>query len=299
MKIIQSFWTKPFLQSESSLMDSRLNGGWPLRKYNYFSWTLSCLQLLEFYSEIELITDTLGKFILIDKLKLPYAKTHVKLNKLDHYDSALWALGKIYSYQMQTEPFLHIDNDIFIWNSFSPSIMDASLVTQNIENKSRDYAVTFNNLCEILHYIPDYLKELKGREFIPCTNTGIIGGTDINFFQTYTKEVFEFINQNFNVLQSNVYNFSSAFVNVIFEQIIFNQLTLIKHLPVTYLFPDHDDIPKNLGYFHAKHQNNDFIHALGTYKYNRLVYRMLEITLKTKYPEYYYRILQLVDSSEI
>jgi hypothetical protein len=211
----------------------------------------------------------------------------------------LWALGKIYSYQMQDEPFLHIDSDIFIWNSFSTSLTDASLITQNIETKSRDYATTFNNLYEILHYIPEYLKELKSREFIHCSNTGIIGGTNIDFFQVYTKEVFEFINKNFDILQSNVSNYSTAFINVIFEQIIFNQLSLSKDLPVTYLFPDHDDIPKNIGYFHAKHQNKDFIHALGTYKYNRLVYRMLEITLKNKYPEYYYRILRLVNTSEI
>src|SRR5215213_9355428 len=105
MKIVQSFWTKPFLQAGEFLIDSRMNGGWLDRKYNYFSWALSCLQLRKYYSEVELVTDNLGKFILIDCMQLPYTKVVVRLNEIDHYDSSLWALGKIFAYSLQTTPF--------------------------------------------------------------------------------------------------------------------------------------------------------------------------------------------------
>jgi hypothetical protein len=98
MKIIQSFWTKPFLQSPD-LQDSRMNGGWPARKYNYFSWALSCLQLCRYYQNVELVTDDLGKFILIEKLKLPYTSVKTELNRINDYNAGLWALGKICAYR--------------------------------------------------------------------------------------------------------------------------------------------------------------------------------------------------------
>src|ERR1700749_4013895 len=105
MKIVQSFWSAPYLFSKKESPGSRFNGGWPEKRFNYFSWALSCLQLSKFYTDVELITDSRGKDLLIDKMALPYTTVKVRLDELDRYDPGLWALGKILSYAQNDEPF--------------------------------------------------------------------------------------------------------------------------------------------------------------------------------------------------
>ena len=123
MKIIQSFWSKPFQGS----------GGWYDLIFHYISWTFSCLKLLEFYDKVELITDKAGYDLLVNKLQLPYTWFQMCLNDIDHYDEGLWALGKIYTYSMQNEPFIHVDNDVFIWDKFPDRIESAQLIAQHFE----------------------------------------------------------------------------------------------------------------------------------------------------------------------
>jgi len=77
-----------------------VRGGWSDKKYNYMSWAFSCLQFKKYYSEVELITDKLGKELLIDKLELPYTSVKVELDQLNSYHSDLWALGKIVKYNL-------------------------------------------------------------------------------------------------------------------------------------------------------------------------------------------------------
>ena len=44
------------------------------------------------------------------------------LDELNDYPIELWAIGKLYAYGLQNEPFLHVDNDTFIWSRFSNKI---------------------------------------------------------------------------------------------------------------------------------------------------------------------------------
>jgi len=57
MKIIQSFWTKPYLHNVS---DGIFNGGWPNERTHAISWAYSLLKLKEFHNDVMLITDDAG-----------------------------------------------------------------------------------------------------------------------------------------------------------------------------------------------------------------------------------------------
>lgn len=48
-RIVQSYWSKAYQNTP--------NSGWAFRESHYMSWALSCLQLKQFYDEIELVTD--------------------------------------------------------------------------------------------------------------------------------------------------------------------------------------------------------------------------------------------------
>ena len=126
-----------------------------------------------------------------------------------------------------------------------------------------------------------------------------MGGADIAFFQNYTEDILYFINRNSVSLDQNMQGLNSAYINVIYEQVIFNQLALKSGKEITYLFPGITDTPRNVGFFHESDNNAGFVHCLATYKQNRVVCGMLEIKLRTLYPDYYKQIVALMESSEL
>src|SRR5258708_18545788 len=113
MKIVQSYWSKPVLERGQRRGEDRKRGGWIDIKFHYMSWALSCLSFQKFYPEIQLVTDTFGKSILIDRIGLPYTLFRTDLDHLMDNNTDLWAIAKLHTYLLQTEPFLHVDNDVF------------------------------------------------------------------------------------------------------------------------------------------------------------------------------------------
>ncbi len=299
MKIVQSFWTKPFLQSDDAVAGNRLNGGWVSREYNYYSWALSCLQLKKYYSEVEIVTDALGKEILIDKLKLPYTNVVTELDQLANQHEALWALGKIHAYKIQRKPFLHVDNDIFIWQPFESRVQNAGLTAQNTEMTTEVYMNTFNFILKNFSYIPDCIKELQGSRYIPCVNAGILGGSDLKFYEEYTTEVYDFLGKNDAVLRRSLDKIDVGYINVFFEQAIFYGLAGKGNKKVQCLFPEAVNTPLDIGFMHLAGQNKGFVHSYAVFKRRRILYSMVEMKLRMLYPGYYKRIKQLINSYEL
>ena len=176
MKVIHSYWTKPYLSKENDNI-----GGWSSNLFHYMSCALSCLSTNKFY-DIELVTDNKGVELFIDKMQLPYSSVKVVLNDLDGYNTDLWALGKIYTYSIQDEPFLHIDNDFFIWDAFKTNILNANLVGQHLEIGYKHNELFFDDILTNLSYIPEVMLQRniidKG---VLEVDAGILGGRNISF----------------------------------------------------------------------------------------------------------------------
>ena len=132
MKIIQSFWTKPLFADEQNIYQNRYNGGWINYRYCLLSMAYSCLTISKVYPELEIYTDDYGLQLLGEELCLPYKVFHADLNAID-LDPALWAYAKMFTYSLQQESFLHVDNDIFIWGVFPDEIIKARVACQNMK----------------------------------------------------------------------------------------------------------------------------------------------------------------------
>lgn len=298
MKIIQSFWSKPFMRSESIWVDGRLNGGWPHRILNYYSWALSCLQLRKYYDSVELVTDKIGKEIFIDKIGLPYTSVAVVLDDINHYNAGLWAMGKLYTYSLQKGAFLHVDGDIFIWKEFDEELINAGLIVQNMEATPVNVE-EYKEIWQKLAKIPGYFGDISTIDYIPGISAGILGGNDVSFFEEYVKESFSFLETNMDVITNSLLQINAAHINVISEQVIFESYARHSGRAVTCLFPNYIDAPKDIGFFHTAGQNKNFVHCFGAYKSKRLAYSFLEWKLKSCFPEYYDRINDLAKNSEI
>lgn len=296
MKIVQSFWSKPSYKKKNVKLHDRNNGGWTDKKYNYFSWTLSCLQFREFYDQVELVTDEIGYNILIEKLKLPYTKVDVCLDKINHYHEDLWALGKIYAYSIQNTPFIHADGDVFIFEKFEEHFEHAPIVCQNSEIGYTLYKEIFEAIQNHFAYIPeDILNYYNTFGEVNGVNNGIVGGKAILFFKQYTDKAFEFIDKNADHLSK----INIGLFNIIFEQALLYSMAHKEEIPVEFYFDNinqgFDGICDVLGSSFER----SYLHALGPYKTVKTVPVQIEDLLKRSYPDYYHNIIRLLKTYQI
>ena len=113
MKAIWSFWSKPFLAQRKAT--------WSSEKHHLLAWVLSLETAKQHYTETSLCTDDARARLLVEELGLSFTQVSTALNSLAHLNPEWWALGKLYAYHQQNEPFVHIDNDVFCGSGY-PSI---------------------------------------------------------------------------------------------------------------------------------------------------------------------------------
>lgn len=296
MKIVQSYWTKPSIKNNQFNDFDRSFGGWNEAKYNCFSWALSCLKFKEFYSNVELYTDKLGYDLLINKLELPYSKVHVVLDDLNHFHHDLWAIGKIYTYSMQNEPFLHADGDIFIYRRFENNLLDKELIAQNSENNFGNYFESYEEVINNFTFLPNYLNVFSRKEAkFSGINAGVLGGNNLVFFKEYADRVFEFINLNLELLNK----INIGLFNNFYEQLLFKLMADESKIQISYVLKSVNDRFDKLVDFTGLPSNQWFIHPVGFYKKRAEVSEHLEYRLKLEFPNYYYRIIKLLKFHKI
>ena len=296
MKIIQSFWTKPFnsTKDNSSLSDRSIGGYNDIQSF-LRAISYSCLTLSKYY-EVELVTDSLGKEILIDILNLPYSNCRVDLDKLNNYDSSLWALGKIYTYSIQDRPFLHIDNDVFIWKKFPKSFLDSRLIAQSQEGNDAEH---YQKICQQLirgkfiwpKEMEKYMKNLGSINGVSAYNAGVIGGNDLDFFKNYTNLAFKLINDN----QDKLSQIDRGIFNIFFEQSLFYSLAHYKAIKVETLF-NNIIVDNNSAFVPVEFDmvpKEWYIHTIGVTKKYDTVSEQIFLRLKYEYPETFPKIQNL------
>src|SRR4051812_45760022 len=107
MRAVWSFWSKPWR--------ARTGGTWRTERHHLLGWILSFEAARKHYPDTELITDDEGAQLLIDRLGLAFSRVSTSLNRLAAHDPRRWILGKLYAYREQSEPFVHLDTDVFLW----------------------------------------------------------------------------------------------------------------------------------------------------------------------------------------
>jgi hypothetical protein len=288
MKIIQSFWS-------GNLTEVTNNYGWFSYKYNWLSWLLSCHQLIKFHKDVELYTDRFGYEILITKLQLPYTKVHVVLDDLNDYQKDLWAISKIKVYQMQNEPFLHIDGDVFVWESLADKFKNSAVVTQNLEAAADCYGKMWNEIAPNLLYMPIEIENYHTHTSNFACNMGVAGGNDIDFFKEYARISIDFVDKNRSAWSNiNCLNF-----NLFFEQILFYQVAKIQNKEINFLFDEVYEDGEYVGFAEFEEvPDKTYLHLLGVYKRNPVVCKAMEVYIMKNYPESYSKIAVLINGAE-
>lgn len=291
MKIIQSFWSN--VAYEWQIHNT---AGWLSAEYHWMSWALSVLKLQEHYGQVEIFTDSRGKEVLIDTLKLPYSLCSTALDTLQGYPEDMWALGKIYTYSLQNEPFMHVDGDIYLWEPLGSRFEQAALIAQNPEVDFQYYYQTLSEIQQHFVYIPDCMRRQMSEMPVRACNTGLIGGTRMDIFKEYAELSFALIDKN----KDRLTKINRRTFNIGFEQFLYYCLAKDRQIPVTYLIDREEDFdPTYRGFarFESVPYQTKFIHALGDFKRQPETCRHLARRLRQDYPEYYYRIIEVCKAS--
>jgi hypothetical protein len=290
MNAVWSFWSEPFKRQEGST--------W-LNQFGFLlSWVLSFETAGKHYRTRSLITDDIGARILVDQLKLTFDSVYTPLNELRHHDPSWWALGKLYTYRIQNKPFVHIDNDVFLWKRLPKEVELAPVFAQSPEHFAPHARESAYPLWDVEHH----LLSLNGwlpvewlwyhhqqNPILTASCCGIVGGQDLEFFARYADLGIRIVEdpQNSNVWSSWG---NKGVCNVLIEQYLLNayfeyhkrSAQLSNNIKIQYLF-DSDYYP----YVPDNAQRLGYTHLIGNAKRNKSVINDMQNLVRHEYPKYY------------
>ncbi len=296
MKIIQTFWTGPYTNNDKDIL--HMQAGWLSAEYHWMSWALSCLQLKNVYGQAELVTDALGREVLIDRLKLPYTNVSTALEgRLDGYPPVLWSLAKISTFAAQEEPFLHFDGDVFVWQQFEDRILQAPLLAQNIEVNLSFYRNMLDDITEKLPLIPALLQKAAAATDIYAVNTGVFGGHDLRFIKDYCRQAWQFVDDNKDSLHQLI---RPDQLNFIFEQCLLYYLAEQQGVQPVCIVEDLIDDPAYMDFARfADVPDVPLIHTVAGYKKMAFTCEHMARRLRNDYPDVYYAVVELCKNYQV
>ncbi len=299
MKAVWSLWTKPLFCGEGI--------GWLSFKDYLFSWVLSVERGRQLFATTELVTDSTGAELLIKGLGLQFDLVSLALDEIQTEDPEWWVLGKLRTYALQDEAFVHIDHDVFLWKSLPEDLLTAPIVTQNPEPVIRKSAGW---------YQPEYLEmaiEKAAGGWLPLewlwyTNQpdpiqtayccGIFGGNATPFIQHYAKSAYSIAchpaNRSTLALQSE----KGSHV-VLLEQYF---LSACLHYYVTHPNPDFGNICANYLFDSVDDAINrghevGYTHLIGYAKHDSDIMNRLEKRVRQDYPALYEKCVEIAAKS--
>jgi hypothetical protein len=297
MKIIQSFWSKPFQFPYNQSSDSRSMGGFPLKRYFIYTWAMSILRLKEHFKEVHLVTDDYGKQLLINTFEFPYSSVATDLNDLEDMPSQFWCAGKLSVFSKAEFPFLHFDGDVILGDTFDKSILTAPIIAEyHYEDKPRNYEKLIHHIKsdESTLLVSTQIKDtLNDPNFIYNDyNLGIIGGNDYAFLNAYGNDSLNMIAQNKSMVIDG--NLPVSFINCFVDQFNFYNRSKLKHKEVELCIKGKFDSTYDYQGSILKQITTDFsfVHLHSNYKLS--YYELPEKWLSYYYPKEYAKINKII-----
>jgi hypothetical protein len=147
-----------------------------------------------------LVTDRAGKALLVDCLGLSFTHVSTELDSIRKVDPAWWALGKLVAYNMQEQPFVHLDTDVFLWKPLPPGLLNAAVFAQCPEEHSaladwcgpRDVERAFAQRDLSLPAEWEWSRS-SSLNYYREANCGIMGGTRTDFIRYYANLAMELV----------------------------------------------------------------------------------------------------------
>lgn len=192
MRAVWSFWSKPFA--------AHRNRVWASDRHHLLSWVLSLETARRHYRPCVLVTDTEGARLLVDGIGLAFDEVHTTLDGIANADPGWWALGKLYTYREQSDPFVHIDSDVYLFRALPSELESAPVFAQNAEHfvpgqsfyqpEAVEYALSGASNGWLP---PEWLWYRRSGADSRGECCGVLGGTRVDFIRHYASQAIRLI----------------------------------------------------------------------------------------------------------
>lgn len=292
MRAIWSFWSAPFFRHH--------HRAWSSPRHHLFAWVLSVETARRHCAPLALYTDDAGARLLVDDLGLAFDELHTSLNALDGVNPEWWALGKLHAYGAQDEPFVHVDNDVFLWEPLPDHLQRAPLLAQNPEpfivGESYYRPELFDaGLTRRGTWLPPewrWARRRGGMQRAECC--GIFGGTRTDFIRHYTTRAIDLVMHPGNAAALAQLDDKIGH-NILFEQYLLGacidyhrarQESPFADIDIAYLFESIDE-----AFDEEAAARAGYTHLIADAKRNPELADRLEARVKRDYPSQYARVL--------
>lgn len=149
---------------------------------------LSAATIAKHYPEFRFLTDDAGMHMAVE-CKFPYTKIE-SVGESFSSNEVFWVHSKLQSYQCD-EPFLHFDNDLFLWDSLPDFAHKAEVLAFHGESTLWPlYEDMLNKLQTVKHF--PKLQDIYFANRTPI-NMAVFGGNNVKVIQQYSKEVLNIV----------------------------------------------------------------------------------------------------------
>jgi hypothetical protein len=288
VRAVWSFWTKPFYAHHRRV--------WLSDFHHLLAWVLSVGAARRHYPDTALITDELGARLLADRLGLPFDHVSTGLAELRDADPQWWVLGKLWAYRAQDRAFLHIDNDVFLWNPLPEALTQAPVFAQNPEwfpiadgswyrPEAYDHAIRAGG-----GWVPDEWSRAVAARRNRAVCCGFLGGNAVDFLRYYAGTAMRMIRHPAN--QAAWAGFGSTVSdNILIEQYLLAACidyhrkrgrSEYRGANIRYLFRSSREAFNGFAAARA-----GYTHLIGAAKNNPALARRLEERVARDYPSYF------------
>jgi len=294
MRAVWSFWSKPFHAHHHRV--------WLRESHHLLAWVLSVETAKRHYPKTTLVTDREGARLLVDQLGLEFTTVSTALAALKDGDPHWWVLGKLCAYRAQTEPFVHLDNDVFLWKRLPEAVERAPVFAQNPEwfplTGDSAYRAAFYDavIRSVAGWTPEEWRWYTTRGNNQAVCCGILGGTAVEFLAYYADLAIRMIEHPKNRAAWTAIG-NTVSDNILLEQ-YFLAACLAFHLRQTASSP-YCNIKARYLFESSDHAFDEtaaaglgYTHLIGAAKSNPSLLARLDARVKCEYPEYHERCVR-------
>lgn len=300
MRAVWSHWSAP--------LNRKPDFFWLHQKSFLLSFALSLERARLHYPKTVLYTDDPGARLLVDGIGLRFDVVRTSLNALSADLADWWTLGKLVTYRDQTEPFVHIDYDVFLWEPLPLRLEEADVFSQNLE----EYVIGESDLYDQVAleealragggWIPEEWAWHRSEHGLhqAAINCGIYGGRRLDFIHYVAEIGLDFVSHATNSrLLEAVPGKENHTVTV--EQYIPWACYQYHSMAASSPFRDIrlDFLFKSFADAFETAEEVGYTHLIGSSKQNRKVLRRLEERVSRDHPDLYESCLRYLQDHDL
>lgn len=262
-----------------------------------FTSALSIVCASRHFKEVQIISSSWG-IDLFSQLGLPVTSFSPKLDEIKGISRFFWAYGKLIAYCSQDKPFVHLDNDVFLWNPLPERMLNAHLCFQSREPFRQPGYGYYKKLKPCFRAAP-----VKPQVIVdnPVTdyayNCGVCGGNNLEIFEEWRECSAQYI-----FARENQELFYRKYAEMLIHQNLFHEQYFLASLvkkhgwrnKVEVLAKDVDNINKD-----CPPTKPAYTHLWGTTKRDSAYMSKVRMTLFYQESKLFYRLNEFCKQNDI